>query len=171
MQPRQQSRARRVQTEKYRARPDQPAHHVQAFDHHTRQNGWMSDNRPTRYHPYAKHAVFYLALFVAEAALLGEQLQTGATDDWPIWKIVSVLLANLFFALMAGNHHISRFSKHLAARLVLAGLCLLILVALTTLIAPTLSGLRITVYAWLCALLVNALHYYPSRHIKAKKCG
>lgn len=169
MQPRQQSRSRGIQTEKYRVHPDQPAHHVQPFDHHTRHNGWVPNERSTRYHPYAKHAVFYLALFVAEATLLGEQLQTGATSDWPVWKIVSVLLANLFFALMAGNHHISRFSKHLAAGLVLAGLCLLILVALSALIAPTLSGLRITIYAWLCALLVNALHYYPSRYIRAKK--
>lgn len=113
--------------------------------------------------------IFYLALFIAEALLLGELLWSGATDHWPVWKIVSVLLANLFFALLAGNHHISRFSKHLAAGLVLAGICMLALVALTAFCAPTISGLRILIYAWLCSLLINALHYYPSRHTRTRK--
>ena len=152
MQPLHQQRSRRAHPEDYRP-------HV---------NGWLSD-RPTRYHPYAKHAVFYLVLFAAETALLGELLWSGATDHWPVWKIVSVLLANLFFALMVGNHHISRFSKHLAAGLVLAGLCMLILVALSAFITPTISGLRILIYAWACALLVNALHYYPSRRNRARR--
>ena len=135
-----------------------------------RVNGWSPNtDGPTRHHPYISHALFYLTLFAVETALLGPLLWSGATNAWPIWKIVSVLLANLFFALMAGNHHISRFSKHLAAALVLAGLSMLTLVALTAFITPTASGLRILVYAWTCALLVNALHYYPSRHFKARK--
>jgi hypothetical protein len=37
-------------------------------------------------------------------------------------------LVNLCCALLAGNHHISRNSQHLAANLVLAGFSLLVLV-------------------------------------------
>jgi hypothetical protein len=131
-------------------------------------SGWSS-TRPVLRHPYASYALFYLALFASEAILLGYVLWSGATSAWPVWKVASVILANLLFALMVGNHHISRASKQIAADIVLAGVSMLALIALTVFVAPDSSSLKILAYAWLCALLVNILHYYPRKRFKTRK--
>lgn len=130
---------------------------------------WSSERRSVLRHPYASHALFYLLLFAIEAALLSYVLWSGAAGSWPIWKVASIILANLLFALMAGNHHISRACKQIAADLVLAGVSMLTLIALTIFVAPAGSGPEILIYAWLCALLVNILHYYPRKRFKARK--
>lgn len=131
-------------------------------------NGW-SDERPARYHAHARHALFYLALLTAEIGLLGSLLWLRETSTWPVWKVGSIVLANMLFALIVGNHHISRTSQHLAASVVLAGISMLTLVALSALLTPDASGLKVLAYAWICALLVNMLHYYPGRRIRARR--
>lgn len=130
--------------------------------------GW-SAARPALRHPYASHALFYLTLFVGEATLLGYVLWSGASSLWPAWKVVSIVLANLLFALMAGNHHISRASRRIAADIILAGLSMLTLIVLTVFIAPDDASLDILAYAWLCALLVNILRYYPRKRFTTRK--
>lgn len=131
-------------------------------------NGWSND-KPAHYHAHARRALFYLVLLTAEIVLLGSQLWLHETSTWPVWKVGSIVLANMLFALIVGNHHISRMSQHLAASVVLAGLSMLTLVVLSALLTPDASGLKVLVYAWICALLVNVLHYYPGRHIKTRR--
>jgi len=135
-----------------------------------RANGWLlKDARPAHHHPYARYALFYFVLFAVEITLLGALLWSGATSTWPVWKVANIALVNLCFALLAGNHHISRNSQHLAANLVLAGFSLLVLVVLTAFVTPGASGLKILAYTWICVLLINALHYYPGRRSRARK--
>jgi FlaA1/EpsC-like NDP-sugar epimerase len=121
-----------------------------------------------RHHPSTNHVLFYLALFTTEATLLGSVFWSG-TNVWPTWSIASIVLANLFFALIAGNHHFGKVSKQMAAHIILAALSLLTLVALTILVAFRPGGPAILAYAWLCTMLVNILHYYPGRSWKTKK--
>jgi hypothetical protein len=131
-------------------------------------NGW-SHEKPVRYHSHARYMLFYLALLLAEIALLGSLLWLHDTGTWPVWKVGSIILANMLFALIVGNHHISRTSPHLAASVVLAGISMLILVVLSTLLTPDANGLQVLAYAWICALLVNVLRYYPGRRIRARR--
>ncbi|HEY1349326.1 MAG TPA: hypothetical protein VGF67_06850 [Ktedonobacteraceae bacterium] len=119
-------------------------------------------------HPSSTHTLFYLTLFTTEAILLSSVFWFG-TQVWPTWSIASIVLANLFFALIAGNHHSGKASKQIAADIVLAALSLLTLVALTILVALHSGGPAILAYAWLCTLLVNTLHYYPGRSWTTRK--
>lgn len=128
---------------------------------------WPAD-RVVRRHPYASHALFYLALFTIEASLPGYALWSGLVI-WPTWSIASMVFATLFFALIASNHHFSKASKPIAADILLAAISMLILVALTILATLSASGPALLAYAWLCALLVNTLHYYPSGSWRTKK--
>jgi hypothetical protein len=128
---------------------------------------WSTD-RLVRRHPSASHALFYLTLLAVEMSLLGDVLWSGM-DTWPVWKIASVVLANMLFALIAGNHHFNKAGKQIAADIILAAISMLTLIALTIFVAASPDGLKILVYAWLCALLVNILHYYPGRHLRTKK--
>lgn len=134
---------------------------------HYQTKNWSAD-RLARYHPYASHALFYLTLLAIEASLLGYVLWSG-TGIWPLWKFASIVLANMLFALIAGNHHFSKASKQIAADIILAAISMLALIALTVFVALSAGGLEILAYAWLCALLVNILHYYPGRHFRTKK--
>jgi hypothetical protein len=134
---------------------------------HSHAKGWSTD-RLVRRHPYASHALFYLTLLAIETSLLGYVLWSG-TDTWPVWKIASIVLANMLFALIAGNHHFSKASKQIAADIILAAISMLTLSALTIFVASSPGGLKILAYAWLCALLVNILHYYPGRHLRTKR--
>ncbi len=136
---------------------------------HYHEKGWSTD-RLVRRHPYTSHALFYLSLFAIEAALLGYVLWSG-TSTWPAWKFASIVLANMLFALIAGNHHFSKASKQIVADIILAAISMLTLVALTAFVASSTGSLKILAYAWLCALLVNILHYYPGRHLRAKRRG
>lgn len=132
-----------------------------------RKKSWPAA-RLVHHHHYASHALFYLALFTAETVLLGYVLWSGP-HIWPTWSIASIVLANMFFALIAGNHHVSKASKQIAADILLAALSMLTLVVLTILVAFSANGPAILAYAWLCALLVNTLHYYPGRSWKARR--
>src|SRR5579883_3245565 len=145
--------------------PSRRSRHAEAAHYHAK--GWSTDRLMHR-HPYASHALFYLTLLVLEISLLGYVLWSG-TATWPIWKIASLVLANMLFALIAGNHHFSKASKQIAADIILAAISMLALIALSIFVASTASGLKILAYAWLCALLVNILHYYPGRHVRTKR--
>jgi len=134
---------------------------------HHHKKGWSTD-RLVRHHPYASHALFYLTMLTIEVSLLGYVLWSG-TITWPAWKFASIVLANMLFALIAGNHHFSKASKQIAADIILAAISMLALVALTVFVASSAGNLAILAYAWLCALLVNILHYYPGRRIRTKR--
>jgi high-affinity K+ transport system ATPase subunit B len=76
----------------------------------------------------------------------------------------------MFFALIASNHHHhSRVRQQIAANILLAAISMLTLVIVTILVTYSASGSAILVYAWLCALLINILHYYPAQHWKTKQ--
>jgi hypothetical protein len=149
----------------------QPLHIHKARGFHTshqRQSAWPS-RRAAHRHSYVNSTLFYLSLLAAEVALVGSSIAFEAVGTWPLWKIGSIVLANMFFALVVGNHHVNRGRKHLAADIILAGLLLLMLVALSTFVASSTGGLEILVYAWLCALLLNTLHYYPRKQSSTRK--
>lgn len=118
---------------------------------------------------YRENTLFYLALFIAEAAMLGGFLLFDATTTWPIWKVASIVLADMLFVLLASAHRTSRASGRLGADMLLVGLSMLVLVALSVFVSPDVNGFKIVSYAWICALLVNILHYYPGRQIKARR--
>lgn len=145
--------------------PARRSRHSGAASSHAK--NWPAD-RVARRHPHASRALFYLALFTTESSLLGYACWSGP-DIWPTWSIASIVFATLFFALIASNHHFSKASKPVAADLLLAAICMLLLVALTIVATLSSSGPALLAYAWLCALLVNTLHYYPGRSWSTKK--
>jgi len=124
--------------------------------------------RSARRYPQVSSALLYLALFTAEAFLLGIALWS-MHGTWPAWGVVSIVFANMFFALIAGHHHSSKLSKQMAADILLAAVSLLMLIVLTILVISSASGPALLIYAWLCALLVNILHYYPARPWKTRQ--
>jgi Na+-translocating ferredoxin:NAD+ oxidoreductase RnfD subunit len=124
--------------------------------------------RPARRSPSVSSALFYLALWIVEAFLLGSALWS-ATGTWPAWSIVSIVFANMFFALSAGHHPSGKVSKPIAPDVLLAAASMLILVVLTIHVTDSASGPAVLIYAWLCALLVNILRYYPARPWQTKR--
>lgn len=133
-----------------------------------RVQSWLS-NTSTGSHSSTGHVLFYLVLFGSEIALLWIFFRSGETGTWPLWKNVSIILANLFFLFMVGNHHSSRINRRLAANLILAGLSMLFLIGLSAFISQNIIGQEILVYAWGCVLLINSLRYYPGKRLKTRR--
>lgn len=124
--------------------------------------------RPAHRFPPLSFRLLYLALFTAEAFLLGFS-RWSVGGIWPGWGLVSIVFANLFFALIAGHHHSNKASKQMPADILLAAASLLALTVLTILVISSASGPALLIYAWLCAFLVNILRYYPARPWKTRQ--